>query len=135
MKKIEINDPDKSSNTGAYSAAVSCAGWVFVSGQGPIEMSTGRILNGTIAEETLRTLNNLERVLKAAGCSRQDVVKCTCYLADIEDFQEFDRAYATFFGDGIRPARTTVGAALVGIKVEIDAIARVPAIAQPGGDA
>jgi 2-iminobutanoate/2-iminopropanoate deaminase len=99
---------------------------LFVSGQGPIDMRTGKVVAGTIEEETHVTLSHIEQILKAAGCSLQDVVKCTVHLADIKEFDRFDLAYAEFF-TGVRPARTTVQSVLWGgIKVEIDAIAHVP---------
>jgi len=125
MKK-EIRHPDKAFTYGLFSAGVACDGWLFVSGQGPLDMKTGKRVPGTIEEETTRTLANLERILEEAGCTRDDVMKCTCYLADMNDFEGFNRAYGEFF-TGVRPARTTVGAALMKtIRVEIDAIARLP---------
>ncbi len=125
MKK-EIRHPDKAFTYGLFSAGVACDGWLFLSGQGPLDMKTGKRVPGTIEEETTRTLANLDRVLEEAGCTRDDVVKCTCYLADMNDFEGFNRAYGEFF-IGVRPARTTVGAALMKtIRVEIDAIARLP---------
>jgi 2-iminobutanoate/2-iminopropanoate deaminase len=110
--------------TGAYSPAVVADGWVFVSGQGPLDPATGEPVLGSIEEQVRLTLGNVARVLEAAGCSLADVVKCTCHLRDIGDFRRFDRAYAEAFG-ATRPARTTVQSLLCdGIAVEIDAIAR-----------
>ena len=127
MKK-EIKHPDKESNTGAYSAAVELDGWVYVSGQGPLDVKTGQPVRGTIEEETELTLRHVTKILKAAGCSLHDVVKCTVHLADIEDFDRFNTAYrACFQHVGILPARTTVQSVLWnGIKVEIDCVARKP---------
>jgi 2-iminobutanoate/2-iminopropanoate deaminase len=83
------------------------------------------VIRGTIQEETNHTLNSIGKVLEEAGCSFDDVVKCTCFLARIEDFDDFDREYRKFFS-GVLPARSTVQAGLGdGIKVEIDAIARI----------
>ncbi|RKX31124.1 MAG: RidA family protein [Verrucomicrobia bacterium] len=125
MKK-EIRHPDKKFTYGLFSAGIASDGWLFVSGQGPLDMKTGLRVPGTIEEETARTLANLERILGEAGCTRDDVVKCTCYLADMDDFEGFNRAYGEFF-TGTRPARTTVGAQLMkSIRVEIDAIACHP---------
>lgn len=70
-------------------------------------------------------MRNIERLLKAAGCSPADVVKVNAYPADIRDFDVFSETYKEFFSQP-RPARTTVGAGLVGILVEIDCIARIP---------
>jgi 2-iminobutanoate/2-iminopropanoate deaminase len=109
--------------TGAYSPAVAVDGWVFVSGQGPLD-AAGKPVLGSIEEQVRLTLLNLAAVLESAGCTLQDVVKCTCHLRDIADFARYDRAYAEAFG-GHRPARTTVESVLCdGIAVEIDAIAR-----------
>jgi 2-iminobutanoate/2-iminopropanoate deaminase len=125
MAKTEIHHPDKQVSTGAYSAGVACDGWLYVSGQGPLDLRTGEVVHGTIGEETRLTLTHIGKVLEAAGCSFDDVVKCTCHLADINDFDGFNAVYAEFF-KGVRPARTTVQSVLWGgIKVEIDAIARL----------
>ncbi len=124
MPKSEIKHPDKQVSTGAYSAGVLIDGWLYVSGQGPLDMKTGRAVEGTIEEQTRLTLTHVGKVLQAAGLSFEDVVKCTCHLSDIKDFDRFNGVYAEFF-KGVRPARTTVQSALWGgIKVEIDAIAR-----------
>ncbi len=125
MDKREVKHPNRAASTGAYSDGVILDGWLYVSGQGPLDLKTGQVVSGDIAAETKLTLANVGRILEAAGCSFDDVVKCTCHLADIRDFDAFNRAYAEFF-PGIRPARTTVQSGLGGgIKVEIDAIARV----------
>lgn len=126
MNKTAVNHPDKKISTGGYSAAVHCDGWLYVSGHASQDLSTGQVISGSISEETNRTLVSIGKVLNEAGCTFDDVVKCTCYLARIEDFVPFDEAYSKFFSD-IPPARTTVQAVLwEGLKVEIDAIARVP---------
>jgi 2-iminobutanoate/2-iminopropanoate deaminase len=124
MPKSEIKHPDKQVSTGAYSAGVLIDGWLYVSGQGPLDMKTGQIVEGTIEEQTRLTLTHVGKVLEAAGLSFDDVVKCTCHLSDIKDFDRFNGVYAEVF-KGVRPARTTVQSVLWGgIKVEIDAIAR-----------
>jgi 2-iminobutanoate/2-iminopropanoate deaminase len=82
------------------------------------------VVRGSIEDETRLTLSHIGKILEAAGYSFEDVVKCTCHLNDIREFDAFDRAYSKFFS-GTRPARTTVQSVLwKGIKVEIDAIAR-----------
>ncbi len=125
MEKRAVKHPDKSAPTGAYSAGVCCDGWLYVSGHASQDLKTGGVLSGSTAEETARTLASIGKVLNEAGCTFDDVVKCTCYLANIEDFDQFDQAYSAFF-TGIAPARTTVQAGLWGgLKVEIDAIARL----------
>jgi 2-iminobutanoate/2-iminopropanoate deaminase len=124
MPKKEIKHPDKQVSTGAYSAGVLIDGWLYISGQGPLDMKTGEIVPGSVEDQTRVTLSHIGKILEAAGCAFDDVVKCTCHLSDIRDFDAFNKVYAEFF-TGIRPARTTVQSALWGgIKVEIDAIAR-----------
>lgn len=124
MPKQEIKHPDKQVSTGAYSAGVRIDGWLYVAGQGPLEYRTGGVVRGTIEEETRLTLQHIGKVLGAAGVTFDDVVKCTCHLSDIRDFDRFNAVYREFFS-GILPARTTVQSVLGdGIKVEIDAIAR-----------
>lgn len=124
--KSEIKHPEKTASTGAYSAAVEIDGWIYVSGQGPLDLKTGQVRPGTIEEETRLTMSHIGRILAAAGCTFDDVVRCGCFLADISDFARFNKAYAEFF-PGVRPARTTVQAVLsAGIKVEIDCVARLP---------
>ena len=125
MAKREIKHPDKQADTGAYSAAVEVDGWVYVSGHGPLDMKTGKVVEGDIETQTRITLEHIQKVLAAAGCSMDDVVKSTCHLQDIDDFPGFNKVYAGFF-KGVRPARTTVQSTLLGIKVEIDVIARKP---------
>lgn len=124
--KREIKHPGKRTSTGSYSAGIACDGWLFVSGYAALDLTTGEVIHGTIEEETRLTLSHLSKVLAEAGCTPQDVVKCTCHLADIGDFSRFDKVYGEFF-TGVKPARTTVQSVLWGgIKVEIDAIARIP---------
>jgi 2-iminobutanoate/2-iminopropanoate deaminase len=128
MAKIMIPHPDKvdeNFTTGSYSPAIVMDGWVFVSGQGPVDFAKGEFVFGTIEEETHLAMHNVKRVLEAAGCTFDDVVKCTVHLGDINDFDVYNAIYASYF-DGIKPARTTVQSVLPkGIKVEIDCIARL----------
>ena len=124
MPKVEIKHPDKAASTGSYSAGVLIDGWLYVSGQGPLDLRTGAVVPGSIEEETRLTLSHIGKILDAAGYSFADVVKCTCHLANIHDFERFDKVYSEFF-PWVRPARTTVQSVLWGgIKVEIDAVAR-----------
>jgi 2-iminobutanoate/2-iminopropanoate deaminase len=124
MPKREIKHPDKLASTGSYSAGIQIDGWLFISGQGPLDLRTGQVVRGSIEDETRLTLSHIGKILEAARYSFEDVVKCSCHLADIRDFDGFDRVYSEFFSR-IRPARTTVQSVLWnGIKVEIDAIAR-----------
>lgn len=127
MDKREIKHPDRKSAAPApYSSAIIADGWLYVSGQGPLDMTKVEVVRGTIEEETRLTLENIDKILRAAGCPRENVVKCVCHLADIKDFDRFNVPYMDFF-QGVRPARTTVQSGLWnGIKVEIDCIARMP---------
>jgi len=109
--------------TGAYSPGVKQDELLFVSGQGSLDPVTGEVVRGTIEEETLLTLENIKRIVEAAGGTLRDIVKCTAHLSDINDFDRYNKAYAEFFG-GVFPARTTVQSVLGdGLKVEIDAVA------------
>jgi 2-iminobutanoate/2-iminopropanoate deaminase len=124
MSLRKINHPE-SKKDGPYSAAIEVDGWVYISGQGPLDMATHKILGATIEEQTQITLDHIDKMLKAAGCGPQDVVKCTCHLSDIADFDRFNGVYTKYFTGPVRPTRTTVQSVLWGgIKVEIDAIAR-----------
>lgn len=109
---------------GPYSPAVTTTGkLLFVSGQIPIDAAAGQIVRGTIAEQTEIVLTNLERIARTAGTTLSRVVQCRVYLAELtkENFAEMNGVYARFFGDH-KPARTTVGAQLLGFDVEIEAV-------------
>jgi 2-iminobutanoate/2-iminopropanoate deaminase len=110
------------SPSGAYAAGVRAGGFVFVSGQGPLDPVTGEIVGETIEDQVDATLANVERVLQAAGCALSDIVRTDVYLADFDEFDRYDRAYRARLG-GHLPARTTVAAGIVDIKIEINAIA------------
>jgi 2-iminobutanoate/2-iminopropanoate deaminase len=131
MPKKEVIHPektDKSFSTGAYSAGVIMDEWLYISGQGPVDFKTGQFKLDTIEKETGLTMHNIGCILKEAGCTWDDVVKCTIHLADMNDFNLYNEVYASFF-TGVKPARTTVQSGLGhGIKVEIDAIAKLSAI-------
>lgn len=128
MTKREIKHPEKEKSTGTYSAAVDVDGWIYVSGQGPVDPKTAQPVRGTIEQETFYTLKQIQKILQAAGCTLNDVVKSTVHLADIEDFDRYNATYKEFFeGVPVLPARTTVQSVLWNaIKVEIDVVARKP---------
>ncbi|HEY7518890.1 MAG TPA: RidA family protein [Methylomirabilota bacterium] len=111
---------------GPYSQAIVDNGFVFVSGQGCINPSTGQVERGDTRSETRRVFENLKTILEAAGSSLTRVVKCNVYLRDINDFQAMNEVYASYF-EPPYPARTTIqaGALPAGIAVEIECIARV----------
>ena len=125
MGKTKINHPDKTVSTGAYSDGVLVDGWLYISGQGPLNLATGEVVHGTIEEETTLTLSHIKKIIEAAGGTLNDIVKCTVHLKDINDFQKFNATYSSFFTD-VKPARTTVQSVLFGgIKIEVDAIAKI----------
>src|SRR6266545_3922120 len=128
MPKKEIRHPDKEKSTGAYSAAVEIDGWVYVSGIGPVDPKTAQPVRGSVEEETLYTLTQMKRILEAAGCTLNDVVKCTVHLEDIDEFDRYNAVYREFFKNvAVLPARTTVQSVLWNqIKVEIDCVAKKP---------
>jgi 2-iminobutanoate/2-iminopropanoate deaminase len=107
-----------------YSQAIIANGFVFVSGQGPIDPKTGKIILGDIKNQTRLVLDNIANILKAAGSSFDKAVKCSVFLRDIRDFEAMNEVYKTYFKEN-PPARTTVQAGDIfgGIGVEIDCIA------------
>ena len=117
---------DASRGTGGYTPALVAGDYVFVSGQGPLDPGTGVVRGATVAEQTRLTLQNVVALVQAAGGQATDIVRCTCYLASIDSFDEFTAAYEAFFSHQPRPTRTTIGCQLAGILVEIDCIAYVP---------
>lgn len=120
-----IDDPLAAINTGSYSPALRAGPWILVSGQGPITPE-GVVVPGDITVQTRVTLENIRRLVEAAGGSMNDVMKCSCFLNSLSDFKAFDAAYREFFSEPY-PTRTTVEAGLDGILVEIDAMAYVEA--------
>jgi 2-iminobutanoate/2-iminopropanoate deaminase len=111
---------------GPYSQAIKANGFVYVSGQIPIDPETGEFVSGGIAEQTDRVLRNLAAILEASGSSLDQVVKTTVFLADMKEFAGMNEVYATFFS-GPPPARATVAAAGLprDARVEIEAVALV----------
>lgn len=122
MRKA-VRTSEASAGDGPYSQAIVSGGFVFVSGQGPLDLE-GRVTGDTIEEQTALTLANIERILRAAGCSMDDVVKVNVILANISEFSRFNDVYRTYFQEPM-PARTCFEGGLDQIKVEIDAIAKL----------
>jgi 2-iminobutanoate/2-iminopropanoate deaminase len=118
-----ITAPDAPAAVGPYSHAVRSGGFLFLSGQTPLDPATGALVEGDIGEQTRQCLRNLEAVCAAAGASLHDAVRCGIFVTDMATFGEVNSAYAEFFTDA-QPARSTVGVAAlpVGAQVEIDAI-------------
>ena len=111
---------------GPYSQAIVCNGFAFLSGQIPLDPSTGQIVEGDIVRQTERVLDNLRHVLEAAGSSLGKVVKTTVFLKDMEEFAKMNAVYARYFPE-TPPARSTVEAARLprDVRVEIDCIAAI----------
>jgi 2-iminobutanoate/2-iminopropanoate deaminase len=108
---------------GPYSHAVKSGGLLFCSGQVPLDPQTGKLVEGSIGDQTRRCLENLQVVAAAAGASLDDAVRMGIYVTDMSTFPDVNAAYGSFFGDG-PPARSTVGVASLplGARVEIDAV-------------
>jgi len=111
---------------GPYSQAVVAGGFVFLSGQIPLDPATGKVVEGDIKAQTEQVLQNLAAVLEAAGTSFRHVVKTTVFLHSMDDFAGMNEVYAGAFGEH-RPARSTVAAKTLprNVLVEIDLIAQV----------
>jgi 2-iminobutanoate/2-iminopropanoate deaminase len=107
-----------------YSSVVASGDLVVTSGQVPFDVERN-LVSDAFDDQARQTFENLGRCLEAAGCGFADVLKVNAYLADLADFEAFNRIYAEFFSEPY-PARTTVGAQLLGFRVEVDAIARRP---------
>ena len=111
---------------GPYSQAVAVDGWVFCSGQIPIDPATGDLVQGDIGVQTDLVLRNLTAVLEAAGGTLGNIVKTTVFLADMGDFAGMNEVYARHFGDH-RPARAAVAVKTLpkSVDVEIEAVAKI----------
>jgi reactive intermediate/imine deaminase len=111
---------------GAYSQGTTNGELVFTAGQGPLTPDGEVLEDASIAEQTERVLDNVAAILEEAGASMDDVMKTTVFLDDIEDFEEMNETYATYFSED-PPARSAVevGALPLGIGVEIEAVALV----------
>jgi len=123
MNRETITAGNAPEPAGPYSHAVVAGGFVYVSGQGPIDPETGTMPDA-FADQVRQTLGNVRTILEAAGSSLDDVVKVNAYVTDLTRFAEFNEVYKEFF-ENAPPARTTVAAALLGMLVEVDCVATV----------
>lgn len=123
MKRI-LSTPHAPAAIGPYSQAVEAGGMVFLSGQIPLDPTTGAMVEGDVAAQAERVMQNLEAVLAAAGLTFAHVVRCTIYLTNLGDFATVNEVYGQRF-PADPPARATVQVAALpkGAQVEIDAIA------------
>jgi 2-iminobutanoate/2-iminopropanoate deaminase len=124
MSKTILVSPDAPAAIGPYSQAVRTGSMVFLSGQIPLDPTSGQMVTGDIGAQTDRVMKNLAAVLKAGGLTFEDVVRTTIYLTDLNDFQAVNAVYGRYFPEN-PPARATVQVAALprGADVEIDAIA------------
>lgn len=111
---------------GPYSQGVVAGGFFFSAGQIPLDPATGELVEGGITEQTERVMRSLGALLQAAGTSFGRVVKTTCFLADLNDFADFNAVYGRYLGDN-PPGRSTVQVAKLpkGALVEVECIALV----------
>ncbi|MBI5894406.1 MAG: RidA family protein [Deltaproteobacteria bacterium] len=123
MKEI-IKTNNAPEAIGPYSQGIIANGFIFLSGQIPIDPMTGDVLKGTIAEQTRLVLTNIKAILEAAGLNFNNVVKTTVYLTDIDKFAEMNQVYGEFFKPPY-PARAAVEVSRLpkGVDIEIDAVA------------
>ena len=124
MPTATVSTPGAPRASGPYSQGVRANGFLFTAGQVGFDPESGELVDGGIAEQTLRVLQNLRAILRAGGTDVPAVVKTTVFLVDMADFAQMNEVYAEFFGDH-RPARSTVAVASLprGARVEIEAIA------------
>ena len=121
-----VSTPDAPKALGPYSQAMIAGGFVFCSGQIPIDPGTNSIMAVSVEEQTRRSIENLSAVLEAAGSSLSRVVKTTVFIKDMDDFAAVNGVYAEMFGD-TKPARSCVEVARLpkDVKIEIECIAAI----------
>lgn len=126
MKKAILTS-DAPAPIGPYSQAIQAGQTLYISGQIPIHPATGDLVMGSIEEETHQVLKNIGAILHTAGLDYQDVVSCTVYISDMNMFGRINAVYATYFNEGIPPARATVQVSGLpkNVNVEIGAIAHI----------
>ena len=119
-----IRTDDAPREIGPYSQALAVGGGVPLSGQIPLDPRTGELVGGGFAEQAARALDNLDAVLRAAGCCRDHVAKVTADMIDLNRIADFNEVYAGYFSQH-RPARTVVGVAALprGAQIEVEAVA------------
>jgi 2-iminobutanoate/2-iminopropanoate deaminase len=122
--KKAVKTEDAPAAIGPYSQGIAAGGFLFVSGQVPLDPSRGEMVSGEIEEQVERVLKNLKAILESGGAELRSVVKTTVYLSDLADFARMNEVYSRYFGAD-PPARSTVEVSRLprGARVEIDAIA------------
>ncbi|MDB4004819.1 Rid family detoxifying hydrolase [Flavobacteriaceae bacterium] len=124
MKKI-ITTPNAPAPIGPYNQAVLSGNTLYISGQTPIDPSTGNLVSGSIKEETLQVMKNIEAILTAAGATFESVVKASIFVKDMHQFKAINGVYGSFFNAATAPARETIEVANLPmfVNVEISMIA------------
>lgn len=125
MKREVIRTEKAPKAIGPYEQALKLDGWIFTSGQIPLDAKSGAMVEGGIGAQTRQVLDNLRGILEAAGTSMSRVVKATVYMTNLADFQKMNEVYVEYFPQD-KPVRSTVGVASLprGAQVEIDLIAQ-----------
>lgn len=123
--KQKIESKNAPAAIGPYSQAVKAGGFIFASGQIPVNPATGKVVEGGIAEQVTQVMKNAGAVLAEAGCDFDNVVKTTVFLQDMGDFAAMNEIYANTFTGEIKPARSAVQVAKLplGVLVEMEFIA------------
>lgn len=126
MHRVVISTESAPAAIGPYSQAIAAGEFLFVSGQLPVDPETGQFVAGDIPAMTRQIFRNIETILAAAGSNLGKIVKTTVFLADLEDFQAMNGAYAEFFHEN-PPARSTVQVARLprDARIEIEVVALV----------
>jgi endoribonuclease L-PSP, putative len=123
MKRI-ISTDQAPAAIGPYSQAIEVNGTLYISGQIPIDPTTGKIIEGGVKEQTLQVLKNIGAILNAAGYDYKDVVKSTCLLANMDDFKDVNEIYAGFYTEN-PPARAAYGV----VRLPLEALIEIETIA------
>ena len=127
MKKI-IFSPNAPAPIGPYNQATLANGTLYVSGQIPINPANGELVSGDIKKETAQVMENLKAILNAAGIGFEEVLKCSIFMTDMNNYAAINEVYASYFNDDSAPAREAVQVSALpkGVDVEISCIAMVP---------
>ncbi|MGE4454088.1 MAG: RidA family protein [Sphaerochaeta sp.] len=125
LKKTQVSTDKAPSAIGPYSQAVVAGPFVFTSGQLPVDPKTNELVGGDAANQAKQVFENLKAVLAEAGTDLSKVVKATVFLKNMDDFGAVNKVYASYFGEGILPARSAVQVAKLpkDVSVEIEMIA------------
>ncbi|UCD57008.1 MAG: deaminase [Candidatus Hydrogenedentota bacterium] len=124
MKKQAIFTETAPAAVGPYSQAVKAGGWIYLSGQIPVDPKTNQVVRGTIQEQTQLVLRNSQRVLETAGASLQNVVKVSLFMANMKDFSEINTVYSSFFpSEPLARSAVQVARLPKDVGIEVDMVA------------